>query len=79
METKNEDRRIQRTKRQVELALIRLLQKKSIHKISIRELAEEAAILFIIIICFAGDRNLDRTNPPITNTIDSILFLVVLQ
>ncbi len=44
METKNEDRRVQRTKRQLELALIRLLQKKSIHKISIRELAEEADI-----------------------------------
>ncbi len=40
----NKDRRILRTRRQLEQALIRLLRKKSIHKISIRELAQEADI-----------------------------------
>lgn len=42
--SKTEDRRITRTKREVETALIRLLHQKSIHKISIRELADEAGI-----------------------------------
>ncbi|MBE5958272.1 MAG: TetR family transcriptional regulator [Lachnospiraceae bacterium] len=40
----NQDRRVIRTKRELELALIRLLKKKSIHKISIKELAAEADI-----------------------------------
>ena len=44
MSNNTQDRRIVRTKRQVELALIRLLHNKNIHQISIRELADEADI-----------------------------------
>lgn len=38
------DRRIRRTRNQLEEALIRLLSKKSIQKISVRELADEADV-----------------------------------
>lgn len=41
---KKEDRRIRRTRKQLEEALVRLLKKKSIQKISVSELAEEADI-----------------------------------
>lgn len=41
---KTEDKRVTRTKNQLEQALLRLLQQKSIHKISIRELSLEADI-----------------------------------
>lgn len=44
MDQQKQDRRIIRTKKLLENALIKLLQKKSIHKISIKELAEEADI-----------------------------------
>ena len=44
MDKKNQDRRVIRTKRELELSLIRLLKRKSIHQISIKELSEEADI-----------------------------------
>lgn len=44
MREEKEDRRVRRTKRQLEEALIRLLRKKNIQKISVRELADEADI-----------------------------------
>ena len=44
MDKRNQDRRVIRTKRELELALIRLLKKKSIHQITIKELSEEADI-----------------------------------
>lgn len=44
MREEKEDRRIRRTRKQLEEALIRLLEKKSIQKITVRELADEADI-----------------------------------
>lgn len=44
MKNEKKDRRVRRTKKQLEEALIRLLGKKSIQKISVRELADEADI-----------------------------------
>jgi AcrR family transcriptional regulator len=44
MERNNQDRRVIRTKREIELALIRLLKRKGIHQITVKELAEEADI-----------------------------------
>lgn len=44
MREEKEDRRIRRTRKQLEKALIRLLKKKSIQKITVKELAEEADI-----------------------------------
>lgn len=44
MNVEKKDRRIRRTEKQLEEALIRLLEKKSIQKITVKELAEEADI-----------------------------------